>query len=94
MRPIVLASLVALAGCTAAQVSTASTILADGQLVCAAGPTVVKLADLAGQPVLAKGASSSFVRSACAVISGIAVSPPAPGTSIPTVTINPALLAG
>ena len=73
---------VLLGACTATQVSSG---LADGQLACAVSGSVVALQALtpAGtvSPILAKGASSTAVQTACALVSGIAVSPPAAGVA-------------
>ena len=88
IRPILAAALL-LSGCTAAQQSTATKIVADGQLFCAtlmpAGPLVVALANAAGAPVTVTGKTSSVVSEACAVIGGIPVAPPANPASAPVV---------
>ena len=84
MKHILLACTVALslAACTTAQVGTA---VQEGQLVCAVGPTVVSLSSTSGAAILAKGATKQAVDAVCALISGIAVSPP--GAPIPSVTV-------
>ena len=81
-----LALALALTGCTTAQVTTA---LQDGQLACAAGNAVVAVQAVTGNTttaVLAKGASSGAVQATCALIQGVAVSPPAGGVA-GTVTV-------
>ena len=77
-----LTAALSLAACTATQVGTA---VQDGQLVCAVGPMVVSLSSTSGAAILAKGATKAAVDAVCALISGIAVSPP--GTPIPSVTV-------
>ena len=70
--------------------SAVSTVLADSQLFCQVGPVVVAMAQATGAsvaPILAKGASSAYVRAACAVVSGLAVSPPASAGSAPVLVI-------
>jgi hypothetical protein len=64
---------------------TAATVVTDGQLFCSNQGAIVALANLAGQPVIAKDASSAYVTMACAVINAIPVAPPAAGTAVPTV---------
>lgn len=77
-----------LQACTSAQVSKN---VATGQLYCAkataTGPLVVALATATGGPVNVIGQTDAYVRSACAVIGAIAVSPPANPGDAPTVTI-------
>ena len=71
-----------LAACTPAQVGT---VVQEGQLFCAVGPTVVGLASPSGAAILAKGSTKAFVDAACAVVGGMAVSPP--GAPVSSVTI-------
>ena len=73
-----------LSACSSAQVGQ---VVADGQLVCAVGPTVVAMAYPSGAAVLAKGATKVFVDAVCGTIKGIAVSPP--NAPVPTVTVVP-----
>ncbi len=68
-----------------APTGTLATIVTDGQLFCAQRGAVVALADLAGAPVIAEGASSAYVAAACAVIGAVPVAPPATGTTVPVV---------
>jgi len=89
-RTLAVAGLALLCGCTAAQVATGladvSKVIAQGQLVCKVGPTLLALVDPSGAPVLAKGQTATYVNAACAVLDGVAVSPPASGT-LGTVTV-------
>jgi hypothetical protein len=85
MRKFLFAAALLVTACTATQVSNA---VATGQLVCAVGPTVVALVDPTGAAVLATGATQAFVNAACALVNGVAVSPPASGVA-QTVTITP-----
>ena len=87
-----------LAGCANTPGFTSTTIgtaLADGQLACAAGSAVVAMQAVNGSqisPVLAKGASSAAVKATCALISGVAVAPPANGVAgSVTVTLPPSV---
>ena len=85
MRRIALASLVALAGCTVAQVNR---VIADGQVVCAIGPAnAVAMVDPTGAPILARGATAGYVAAVCAAINAYPVPPPAP--ALPTVAVTP-----
>ena len=94
MRKLVIAlTLVALAGCTTAQLQEAGVIgqkvVADGQLFCAKatadGPLVVALANAAGAPVIVTGLASAVVAADCAAINSIPVETPANAAEIPTV---------
>jgi hypothetical protein len=99
MRILPVAALL-LAGCSAAQTTTAtnvaSTVVTDGRLYCspagqvaAAGAIgVVALVSPSGAAILAKGASSSFVAAACAVINAVPVVPPPTGTVVPTQVVS------
>ena len=77
-----LAAALSLAACSTAQLGRA---VQDGQLVCAVGPTVVAMSSTSGAAILARGATKTAVDSVCALIAGIAVSPP--GGSVPSVTV-------
>ena len=77
-----------LSACTSAQVRFA---VAQGQLVCAIGPTFVALADPTGAAVLAQGATKAFVDAACAAVNGIAVPPP--DAPVPVVKVVPPAVA-
>ncbi len=98
-------AMLALAGCTAAQVQSAVTS-EPGQLFCAVqaaggGAIVVGLVDAeatalapAAAPVaiLATNASKAFVDSACAAAGGIAVSPPSNPSVAPQLAVAVAAL--
>jgi hypothetical protein len=104
MKPALLAML-ALAGCTAAQLQSAAKSPA-GQLFCAiqtagGGAIVVGLINAeasavvpAAAPVaiLATNVSKAFVDSACAAAGGIAVSPPVNPAAAPQVAVSVAAL--
>lgn len=101
MKFIILsAAAVSLAACatpTTAPVSasTVATVLVDAQLFCQVGNVVAAMAQSSGasvSPILAKGASSAYVRAACAAVAGLAVAPPvnaggAPVLVVPSVSI-------
>ena len=76
--------LLGLSACSGDQVNQA---VAEGQLVCTQGPAFAALFDPSGAAVLAKGSSKAFVDAACALVGGVAVSPP--GALVRTVTIVP-----
>ena len=75
--------LLGLAGCTASQVQTA---VAEGQLICANGPTAVAMFSTTGAAILAQGATKKAVTDVCSLIGGVAVSPPAAG-GVQSVTV-------
>jgi hypothetical protein len=83
--------LCALAACTDAQVTGATTTtskaIADGQLACAIGPTIVGLIDPSGAALI-----NADAQRACALVNGVSVTPPAPGSTVPTITIDPSVL--
>jgi len=94
------AAILSLAACTpgtSAPVSagTVSTVLADVQLFCQVGPLVSAMATSIGgtaAPVIARGASSAYVRAICAAVGGIAVSPPAAPGAAPVLVIPAAAI--
>jgi hypothetical protein len=91
-----------LSACSAPQIAAANAtavadvqavnavVVQDARLFCAVatptGPLVVAVANAAGAPIIATGAAQAAVNTACAAANGIPVSPPAVGTSVPTVT--------
>ena len=84
----------ALAGCsnTTAPVSASSVaaVQADVQLFCQAGPLISAMATSSGAsvaPVIAKGASSAYVKAVCAAANAVTVSPPANAASAPVLVI-------
>ena len=78
---LILGALGVLSACTTTQVSrtlaTADQVIADGQLVCKIGPTVVAMLAPSGAEILAKGASKSAVDTVCGLVNGAAVALPA-----------------
>lgn len=82
-------ALVAVAGCTAQQLTSASTAVKTGQLFCAKatanGPLVVALANAAGVGVVVTNQASKDVATACALIAAIPVTPPANPAAAPLV---------
>ena len=70
--------------------SAITNVLSDVQLFCQVGPLVSAMATVSGStvaPVIAKGASSIYVRGVCAAANGVAVSPPANSNSAPVLII-------
>ena len=87
-------SAVSLAACTPGA-GTVSTVLADVQLFCQVGPLVSAMATSSGgtaSPVIARGASSAYLRGICAAVSGVAVSPPAAPGAAPVLVIPAAAI--
>lgn len=80
-----------LASVAAANNSTVNTLVTKGALFCqevtATGPLVVALATIAGVPVSVTGQASADVATACSLIGGVAVSPPANPSAAPVVPV-------
>lgn len=74
----------ALAGCTATQVQE---VVTDGQLVCAVGQARLAMSTDTGAVILAKDATKRAVDATCALLHGVAVSPPASGVQSVTVAL-------
>lgn len=95
---LALAGALSLAACSTpgtAPVSSATVtkVLVNSQLFCQIGSAVVAMAQASGSgiaPILAEGASSLFVRAACAAVSGVAVSPPS-GAELSPVLVVPSI---
>ena len=93
-------SAVSLAACTPGTpgllgAGMVSTVLADVQLFCQTGQLVSAMATSSGgtaSPVIAKGASSAYLRAVCAAVSGVAVSPPAAPGAAPVLVIPAAAI--
>ncbi len=100
-KSIILASMLAVSACTAAQNQQAAVMAQNavvaGQLFCGTvtktGPLIVALADASGAPVTVTGKASVVVADACAVIGGIPVSPPANPAAAPVVAAPVAVVA-
>lgn len=107
MKHVILAGLatLSLAACTltpngGAQLSTSApvsadklrTYVAEGQLLCSAGPGIVAMFSNSGAALLAKGATKAAVDTACGLINGVAVSPQGAPTGAVLVTL-PSTLA-
>lgn len=88
---------VTLASVAAANSSTVATLVTKGTLFCqtatATGPLVVALATIAGVPVSVTGQAAADVATACGLIGGVAVSPPANPSAAPVVPVATTLPA-
>jgi hypothetical protein len=103
MRNITILSILALAGCSAAQTAQMQTALSSpaGQLFCAiqvsgGGAVVAGLVDAEASAlvpgaapiaILATGATKSFVDSACKAAGGVPVIPPSNPTTAPQIAV-------
>lgn len=88
MRPLPLAcALLALSGCTAAQIQSAAT---TGQLFCQTSQAVVAIVDTTGKPVSVIGQTAQAVAALCAAVDAIPVSPPASPAAAPQVAVDTA----
>ena len=92
MRLPLLATLsaLALAACTPGTTApvgagTLRTYVAEGQLLCAAGPATLAMFAPSGAAILAKGAAKAAVDAVCATINSVAVSPS--GAPVGSVTV-------
>ena len=74
-------------GVLASTVSVVGSAVQTGQEVCAIGQTIVALQNVDGTPVTVTGKAATDVANACKAVSGIVVSPPPAGTTVPTVTV-------
>ena len=88
MRPhLAVAALLALSGCTAAQINSAVT---TGQLFCQTSAAVVAIVDTTGKPVSVIGQTAQAVNAYCAAVNAVPVSPPASPASAPVVAVDTA----
>ena len=90
---IIAATLAALAGCTPAQQTAFNNVVVAGQAFCqrvtASGPEIVALATVSGTPVSVIGQSKAWVASACALVDGQPVPPPATPTPVKVEKVTP-----
>ena len=73
---------------------TAATLRADiaeGQLICSAGPSTVAMFSTTGAAILAKGAPKAVVDTVCGLIGSVAVSPAGAPVGSVSVTLPPSL---
>lgn len=95
-RMLPITCLALLCACTAAQIATvsttASTVIADGQLICRVGPTFLAMVSPSGTALLAKGATAAAVAATCAAVNGVATALPAMIAAIPTTVTPPIAL--
>lgn len=101
MRNLGLLLVLALSGCAAPAGTVLGTVagvlgstlqvvgsaVQTGQEVCAIGQTIVALQNADGTPVTVTGKTATDVANACKAVSGIVVSPPPTGTTVPTITV-------
>ncbi len=84
----------ALAACTTTptvpvSANTVRTYVAEGQLLCAAGPAALAMFVPSGAAILAKGATKAAVDAVCAAVNSVAVSPSGAPVGTITVTLPP-----
>ena len=88
---IVLAVGLTLSACSATQVAAVQAAAVKGQLSCAKAtqyePLIVAVANAAGAPIIATGATSEAVHAVCAGIDAVPVPPPV--GPVPTVIATP-----
>jgi hypothetical protein len=86
----------ALAACSATSTvpvsaTTVRTYVAEGQLLCAAGPAALAMFAPSGAAILAKGAAKAAVDAVCGAINSVAVSPSDAPVGAVTVLLPPSV---
>lgn len=72
--------------------TTLRSVIAEGQLLCSAGPATVAMFSTSGAAILAKGATKSAVDAVCAILGAVAVSPVGAPVGTVSVALPPSLV--
>ena len=93
-----IAAALSLAGCAngaaptvPVSAGTLRTYVAEGQLLCAAGPATLAMFAPSGAAILAKGATKAAVDAVCGAINSVAVSPAGAPVGSVTVALPPSV---
>lgn len=71
--------------------TTLRSVIAEGQLLCSAGPATVAMFSTSGAAILAKGATKKAVDAVCAILGSVAVSPAGAPVGSVSVVLPPSI---